>query len=336
MDGPRDRVLFITAGSMGDAVLTSGLLRHFVESEPQACFTVAAGPVAAPLFLDTPRLEQLIALRKRPHSMHWLDLWREVGGRRWKVVIDMRGSGLAYTLWAKRRFVYRSIHQRLGSPPLHKVLEAARTIGCLDRPPSPFLYTSAAREARADELVGPERPILAIAPAATWPPKTWPAERFAQTAVELLGPSGPLAGGRALLTGGPGDGRFCEPIRSALAPSQVIDLMGLDPLTTYACFKRVRLFIGNDSGLMHLAAASGAPTLGLFGPTDDRRYRPWGPRAAFVRGANESGDHEPSFETSGHGVGDMTGLSVASVVRAACDLLERTRDAGAEGGGALP
>ncbi len=319
-------MLFITAGSMGDAVVASGLLRHFVESEPEAYFTIAAGPVAAPLFLDTPRLEQLIAIRKRRHALHWLDLWRQVRGRRWKVVIDMRGSALAYVLWARRRFVYRSIHQPPGSPPLHKVLEAARTIGCLDHPPSPFLYTSAAREARADDLVGPGRPILAIAPAATWPPKTWPAERFAETAVELLGPAGPLAGGRALLTAGPGDGFFCEPIRSALPPSRVIDLVGLDPLTTYACFKRVRLFIGNDSGLMHLSAAAGAPTLGLFGPSDDRRYRPWGPRTAFVRSARDFRDYEPLFKIGGYGMSYMTDLSVASVVRAAGDLLDRTRD----------
>lgn len=326
MAHPRDRVLFITSGSIGDAVLSSGSLRQFVETEPEAYFTVAAGPVAAPLFVDTPRLEKLIVLRKRRHSLHWLDLWRQVGGRRWKVVIDMRGSGLAYALCAKRRLVYRSIHRPPGSPPLHKVLEAARTIGCLDRPPCPFLYTSAAREARADDLIGPGRPILTIAPAATWPPKTWPAERFAETAVELLGPAGPLAGGRALLTGGPGDGRFCEPIRAALAPSQVIDIVGLDLPTTYACFKRARLFIGNDSGPMHLSAASGAPTLGLFGPSDDRRYRPWGPRTAFVRSARDFRDYDPLFKVSGYAMSYMTDLSVPTVVRAACDLLERTRN----------
>ena len=155
------------------------LLSRFVECEPEASFTVAAGPVAVSLFLDTPRLEETIAIVKRRRALHWLDLWRRLRGRRWKAVIDMRGSGLAYALWADRRFVRRSVRQPPGAPPLHKALEAAATIGALDSPPSPFLYTSAAREARADELVGRGGPVLAIAPAATWPPKTWPAERFA-------------------------------------------------------------------------------------------------------------------------------------------------------------
>jgi ADP-heptose:LPS heptosyltransferase len=334
MDRNRDRVLFITGGSIGDAVLTSGALRHFVECEPEALFTVAAGPAAVSLFLDTPRLEQTIAVVKKRWALHWLDLWRRVRGRRWKAVIDMRGSGLSYALRANRRFVHRSVRRPPGAPPLHKALEAAGTIGALVSPPSPFLYTSAAREARADELVGPGGPVLAIAPAATWPPKTWPAERFAAAAAELIGPAGPLAGGRALLTGGPGDGEFFEPIRAALPPSQLIDLVGLDLLTVYACLKRARLFIGNDSGPMHLSAASGAPTLGLFGPTDDRLYRPWGPRAAFVRGERGPRDDETWSQTGGFQAAEMTDLSVAAVVRAARDLIDRTREG--DGEGALP
>jgi ADP-heptose:LPS heptosyltransferase len=271
MNGLRDRVLFITKGRVGDAVLTSGVLRQLVQSEPEAHFTIVAGPIAAPLFLDTPRVEELIALGRRPYKLHWLDLWRQVRGRRWKTVVDMRGSGLAYALSARRRRVYRPARQPAGSPPLHKVQQAASVIGRLDDPPSPFLYTSAAREARADDLVGRQGPVLAIAPAANWPPKCWPAERFAQTAIELVKPLGPLAGGRVLVTGGPLDHRACQPILSAFPPDRVVDLVGsVDLLTTYACLKRVQLFIGNDSGLMHLAASSGAPTLGLFGPPTRR------------------------------------------------------------------
>jgi ADP-heptose:LPS heptosyltransferase len=44
------------------------------------------------------------------------------------------------------------------------------------------------------------------------------------------------------------------------------------------------LFIGNDSGLMHIAAAAGAPTLGFFGPSDERVYGPWGTRTRALRG----------------------------------------------------
>ncbi len=47
--------------------------------------------------------------------------------------------------------------------------------------------------------------------------------------------------------------------------------------------KRCRLMVANDSAMMHLAAASGIPTIGLFGPTKDQHYRPWGENGFVVR-----------------------------------------------------
>ncbi len=62
-----------------------------------------------------------------------------------------------------------------------------------------------------------------------------------------------------------------------------IDLCGALSLPEVAaCFKRCALFVGNDSGLMHLAAAAGTPTLGLFGPTPWAEYAPSGRCAGFV------------------------------------------------------
>ena len=52
---------------------------------------------------------------------------------------------------------------------------------------------------------------------------------------------------------------------------------------TYSFIKRSNLFIGNDSGLMHLAAASNIPTIGLFGPTNDKLYAPFGDKCYIVR-----------------------------------------------------
>ena len=63
---------------------------------------------------------------------------------------------------------------------------------------------------------------------------------------------------------------------------------GSSLLAPTPALKRARLFIGNNSGLMQLAAAAGAPTLGLFGPSDERLYGPWGPtRAASLRGPRD-------------------------------------------------
>ena len=68
------RLLFITATRVGDAVLSTGLLRHLLERHPGARVTVAAGLAAAPLFEAVPGLERLLAFDKRPFKAHWLGL----------------------------------------------------------------------------------------------------------------------------------------------------------------------------------------------------------------------------------------------------------------------
>ncbi len=321
MSRDRKDILFITAGPIGDAVLTSGLLHRLVEREADARFTIAAGPAAITLFRDTPRLEALIPVTKRRHSLHWWDLWQQVRGRRWHTIIDMRGSGLAYCLRAAQRRIYR--RPAAGSPVVHKALEAAQVIGSLGDPPSPFLYTSDQTESRAADAIGQGGPILAIAPGASWLGKTWPAERFAQIAIDLTAPGAPFAGGRVLLTGSPDDRKACQTIVAALPADRVFDLFGLDLLTIYACFKRVQLFIGNDSGLMHLSAAAGAPTLGLFGPTNDRLYRPWGTSTAIVRGPTAFAEYGPEVGRNRDTMCFMLDLGIESVVDAARQLLQQ-------------
>ena len=75
-----------------------------------------------------------------------------------------------------------------------------------------------------------------------------------------------------------------EKIAADISWPKCINLAGkLDLLTAYAVLRRSALFIGNDSGLMHIAAASGVPTLGLFGPSREQHYGPWGEKAAWVR-----------------------------------------------------
>ena len=316
-------ILFVTATRIGDAVLSSGLVKRLKDEIPGARFTIVAGPLAAPLFRDTPGLDRLITMPKMKSGLHWLTLWRQVRGRRWGLILDMRGSGLSRVLSARRRAVRRSPPPSLG--PMHKVIEAARVLKIEEDPAPPYFFTGAETESRAEALTAGRGPILALAPAANWVGKTWPAERFAVLAAELLGPKGPLAGGRLMILGGPDDRWTCEVVRRSIPRERMIDLVGqVDLLTAYACLKRARLFVGNDSGLMHLAAAAGAPTIGLFGPSDDRLYGPFGPRARAVRGPREFETFVKIDPTLSNAVCHMLDLPVEWVSREARLLLKET------------
>ena len=87
--------------------------------------------------------------------------------------------------------------------------------------------------------------------------------------------------------------------------------------------KKAAIYIGNDSGLMHMAAAIGTPTLGLFGPSRTEHYAPWGDHTAFIRTpeAYEELVGGPGYNhrTTGSLMG---GLEVENVARAAKRLLE--------------
>jgi ADP-heptose:LPS heptosyltransferase len=315
-------ILFITATRIGDAVLSSGLIKRLADEIPHAGFTIVAGPVAAPLFAEAPNLDEVIVFAKARDGRHWFDLWRKVRRQRWGLVVDLRGSGLSRFLRAKRRAIYR----KPGGAPMHKVLEAARVLRIEDDPAPPHIFTSPAIEAYADELTAGTGPILALAPAANWVGKTWPLERFSQVALRLLrNPGAPLENGRLMVLGGRGEVNLGRDLKEVVARGQLIDIAGkVDLLTAYACLKRARLFVGNDSGAMHLAAAAGVPTLGLFGPSDERLYGPWGAQARAIRGARSFDQIAAADPRLNQAICHMMDLGVEPVLRAAEQLLAET------------
>ncbi len=313
-------ILFITSTRIGDAVLSSGLIRRLADELPDARFTIVAGPLAAPLFENTPNLDALIVTEKRPLGMHWYRLWCQVRQTSWGLVVDLRGSIISNILRRKKRAVHRR-----NAHDVHKVLEAAHLLGLDDNPPAPFLYVDDARRRRAQDITAGDGPILALGPASNWVGKVWPIERFAQTAIRLLGEDGPLAGGRLMILGGPDDVRTVEELKRSLTKGRVIDLTGqVDLLTAYACLSHARLYIGNDSGLMHLAAAAGTPTLALFGPSDERLYGPWGAHVRALRGPRSFEQFKQIDPELSQSIRHMSDLPVDSVVEAARVLLQES------------
>ena len=272
------RILFVTSNRLGDAVLSTGLLDHLIRAHPQARITVACGPAAEGVFARMPNHARTIVLDKRRYSLHWLPLWTSAATTIWDLVVDIRGSALAWMVPARRRAVMR---RRSG----HKTVQLGAVLG-LDPPPLPVTWTAPQDRARANILLPAGRPVIGLGPTANWAPKAWPAERFAALFNAVV--TDALPGAVPAVFAGPGEAEHAMAAPLLAALPDAIDLVGRLTLPEVsACLARCALFVGNDSGLMHLAAAAGAPTLGLFGPTPAHEYAPAGPRAAAVLSNSE-------------------------------------------------
>jgi ADP-heptose:LPS heptosyltransferase len=315
------RILFVTATRIGDAVLSTGLLDHLLRAHPGARVTIACGPAAAGLFTACPGLDRVIVMAKRRFGLHWLSLWRAVAGTRWDIAVDLRGSALTLALRAGQRHVMRG-----GRKAGHRIGQLGAVLG-LDPAPLPVAWSSAADHARAAALLPPGAPVIGLGPTANWRGKVWDANRFVALFDRLAAADGPLPGARAAVFSGHGEAEraMATPVLAALPRGRTVDLAGTLTLgEAAAALARCSLYVGNDSGLMHLAAAAGAPTLGLFGPSPPGEYAPVGPRAAHV--TTKETVHElvaaPGYDhrTTGSLMGSLT---VEAAYAGAAGLLAR-------------
>ncbi len=150
--------------------------------------------------------------------------------------------------------------------------DSAARPGMADRISLPL--TPAARQEAAGALAraGVEQPFVGLCPMATGTvagrPKSWP--RWAEFGLELA-----HRGCRTVVCPGPGEEERC---RDLLPGAACLPGLGLGAYA--AVLSRAAAVVANDSGPMHVAAAAGAPTLGVFGVSDPARTRPWG--GAFV------------------------------------------------------
>lgn len=313
------KILFVTSTRIGDAVLSTGLLSHLVTRHPGARITIACGAAPAALFEAVPGCVRVIRLVKQPFALHWAGLWARTAASLWDLVVDLRGSGLAWLVPARARRVLRP-----DPSPRHRIEQLAAVLGLPD-PPAPRLWIAPERAAEAARLIPAGAPVLGLGPTANWPPKTWPAENFAGLVERLCAPDGILPGARIAVFGAGWERDNAETVLRALPAGRGIDLVGRVGLASVAaCLGRCALYIGNDSGLMHLAAAAGTPTLGLFGPSPAIHYAPWGPHTAVAQTGIPY--HElvggPGFDHRAD-ANLMGSLSVAAVASAAGDLWRR-------------
>jgi heptosyltransferase-1 len=151
-----------------------------------------------------------------------------------------------------------------------------------------------------EEGVKKDTPVVLLNPGSGGDGKRWAVEAFRRLGDEL----GVRLGARVAVAWGPGE----EPLARAIAHGTRTGALVAPPTTIpemVALFRRACLVVGGDTGPVHVAAALGVPTVGLYGPTSARRNGPYGPRTACVQSPT----------------GRMDGIAVEAVVAAAEGLL---------------
>ncbi len=277
MNSPTRHILVITLSNIGDAVMTTPVLEALHRRYPQAMIDLVTDRRSSEVFTHCPYRGRIVFKEKRAGWRGTLKLVRELRRMRYDLIVDLRTDGLAYLLRARRRLTKWRCRPR-GPHAVERHMGVIAILGGLDIPPTRIWLAPELERDAAQRL----RPLpggrwLALGPGANWAPKIWPAERFRALIAQL---SDAFDG--VILLGGPGDAERCREVARD-CPLPCIDLAGHTALLEAAAvLARTTVFVGNDSGLGHLAAAVGTPTVTLFGPGEPQRYHPWGARARWL------------------------------------------------------
>jgi lipopolysaccharide heptosyltransferase II len=305
--------LLVRLRLIGDVVFTTPILRALRRRHPDARLTYVVEPHAAPVVVGNPHVDEVIVTSK-PDAPGRLAadfrLARRLRADRYDVVLDLHGGPrsalLAWATGAPRRIGYavsgRSWMYTERVPrdrrlrPRHSVVNQWDLLGPLgfdppdpERDPTEMPVTSAAAEAVAATLVSAnvdaERDrVIVLHVSAGNPFRRWPATSFVRLIAALVRAE---PGRRVVVVSGPSEHEAARRIggeaRAELGADagRVVDHVDFDLAELRALMDRAALFIGGDSGPLHVAGTTGVPIVGLYGPTLAARSAPWRP-ARFV------------------------------------------------------
>ena len=286
------KVLIVRLRSIGDTVLTTPSILALRRFLPNAEIDILLEDWVAPVLAGHPALNRIVTLEGRSFSSR-ARVARELRANRYDVVYNLHGGTtatfLARATGARHRvgyatYQYSQLHNHTAPSPLllwgqEKTHSAEQQLALLgwtgvpvtDRPPTQLATMSEAIEKVDGDLAsaGLEAGKFAlIHPAAAFATKQWAAEKFARIA-EFLAERGMPS----VVVAAPHESALIDEVRSQCAVRLVNLSLPLPEVTALA--SRARLFVGNDSGIAHIAAAVSTPSVVIFGSSNIAHWRPW-------------------------------------------------------------
>jgi len=310
------RIVIVKLSSIGDVVHTLPAAALLRRSLADAHIVWVVERRASEILRDSPVIDELIELDTRAWRANLLSpgTFGEVRGKlgqlgsngaaRPDVAIDFQGlikSGfVAFKSRASRRIGFETrelrerpckifLTQQISTTHLHHVIEknlelaraAISSVGAIESSSGSYEFpiaVSSGDEQYVEALIENQPGSFAIInPGGGWPTKLWPAERYAELADWLWSECG-LA---SFVTFGPGEEALAQAV-SSTAKSDHVRPVASTLKQFVALARRAELFVGGDTGPLHLAAASRTPIVGLYGPTSPERNGPFDQRDVTV------------------------------------------------------
>ena len=278
------RILLITLSNIGDALMTTPVLEALHRQYPQAVIDIVTDARASDLFEHCPYRGEIILKQKGWRGT--IALLKRLRVTRYDLIVDLRTDGLTLLL-RSRHTLTRHGNRTTGGHAVERHFGViTQDIRAAEIPHQRVWLTESQRTFAQQQLADlPGKRWLALGPGARWAPKCWSPENYVELAKQLTDYFDAI-----ILLGSQDDVNACQHISEnlVLPYRNLAGTTGL--LQAAAILEQAQLFVGSDSGLGHLAAASGTATLTVFGPGDPERYHPWHPQACWVQSKNDSID----------------------------------------------
>lgn len=305
LDMDYGNILIIKLSAIGDVIHALPVSRAIKQASSGSRITWIVEKAAYPLLTNNPDIDEIILFDKpKFKSISGIvrnspTLMKELRSRRFDLALDLQGlaksAAIAWMSGAPKKLGYCNMREGSGliSKPVHgpnrdghvveRYLDVARAIGCKVDKPEWVINTTVEEEKAAEAVLRNvgldiDSKYIVIAPGTNWESKCWPPEFFSQLADRISQETAlPI-----VIIGAAKDRKLAEEIQSR-SRARMCDITGQTSLRELAfILRKSRLFIGGDTGPMHLAVAMGTPVVALFGPTDPKRNGPYGSKNIVV------------------------------------------------------
>ena len=278
------KILVVSLTNIGDVILTLPVIDILLRDFPEAKLSVVVSPKAQALIKGNPYFHRVYVFDKRQPWWRTIPWVIHLLQRRFDLVVDLRNTAIPFLI-APRYRTPAAIEQKADTHMKNKHLQRLLTVyHYAAESDEKLALVVPAKEAEfmrqtIENAFGKNPSYIVVAPGAADQTKQWPAQGFIEVCYQLMKRYNvPM-----VLVGDENDRLASSKITETLGAG-ALNLCGRTTLTQLAAvIQRAQLVLANDSAPMHLASYLDVPVLALFGPTDARKYGPWGAKGRFIQ-----------------------------------------------------